>query len=191
MYFNVNITGSSYHVSTGIISVEPYEGIAPYLITYRNFDGTPFVGTLVDDGLYLGFPEYTKAINVPVGFYYIDVTDQYGAGETKTECVVVLYSGYTQQSIYHTPSDIINFPCSNDSPSIQCEPGCLIPTFYWLATEDGCFLNLAYNDCDSGCFLITSDCNIDDGCCIWLETETFNVANECGWGILLEDGTAP
>ncbi len=146
MYFNVNITGSSYTQSTGIIQVSPFDGIPPYLINYRNFDGSPFLGLKIDDGLYLGFPEYTKAINVPIGFYYVDVTDHYGAGTLLTECIVVEYSGYTQLQIDNTPViDIIIFPCESGAT----------PNFYWIETEDGCYINSAFNACLDNCFLIT------------------------------------
>jgi len=143
MYFNVNITGSSYTQASGVIKVFVYDGTPPYLIDYRNFDGSPFIGTKVDDGLFFGFPEYTKAINVPIGFYYVDVTDQYGAGTKLTECVIVGYSGYTQQNIDNTPvDDTIIFPCETGS------------TFYWIQTEDNCYLNLAFNQCLDSCFLV-------------------------------------
>jgi hypothetical protein len=147
MYININITGSSYTQSTGIIEVTVVGGTPPYLINYRTYNGTTFLGTKVDDGLYLGYPEYTKAINVPVGFYYVDVTDQYGRGTKITECVIVSFSGYTQQIVNNTPDgDIIIFPCI-ESRSPQ----------YWITTEDGCYINLALNNCSNDrCYLITT-----------------------------------
>lgn len=148
MYFNVNITGSSYTQSTGIIEISVVGGTAPYLINYRTYNGTTFLGTKVDNGLYMGYPEYTKAINIPVGFYYVDVTDQYGRGIKVTECVIVSFSGYTQQTINNTPNeDIIIFPCGEERED----------PYYWITTEDGCYLNLAVNNCsDDRCFLITT-----------------------------------
>lgn len=141
MYFNVNITGSDYITPSGIIQVTVFGGTPPYLINYRNLDGTLFTGLKVDDGLYFGFPEYTKAINVPIGMYYIDVTDQYGLGEKQTECIVVLFSGHTQENIDNGP-EILTFPC---------EEG----VFYWIKTEDGCYINLGYSNCLNNCFLIS------------------------------------
>ena len=144
MHFNVNVTGSTYIQAIGIIDVSVFNGTPPYLIKYRNFDGSLFSGLKIDDGLYVGYPEYTKAINVPIGFYFVDVVDNYGAGVTQTECVVVGYVGNNQLNIDNTPPDdiITIFPCID------------MFNLYWLQTEDGCYINLNFNDCSPGCFLI-------------------------------------
>lgn len=150
MYYNINITGSSYTQSTGIIHVSVFNGVPPYQINYRNFDGSNFTGILVDDGLYFGYPQYSKSINVPIGVYFIDVTDNYGLSETLTECVIVGYSGNPQSNIDNTPEDDITiiFPCSNDNTEN------VLPNFYWLQTEDGCYIDLGFNKCLNSCFLI-------------------------------------
>lgn len=189
MYFNVNITGSSYTEATGIIQVSVFNGTPPYLIEYRNVDGSLFVGTKVDDGLYFGFPEYTKAINVPIGFYYVDVTDHYGSGSKITECVVVGYSGYTQINIDNTPiDDVIIFPCETEScsPETECEK----PLWYWIQTEDGCYINLGLNNCIDTCFLIGGYCISEDGC-LMVDEVGIGIADECGWSFLNEDGNPP
>lgn len=186
MYFNINITGSSYIQSTGIIQVSVFNGTPPYLIEYRNFDGSLFSGIKIDDGLYFGFPEYTKGVNVPVGFYYVDVTDNYGNGTKLTECVVVGYSGYSQLNIDNSP-EIITFPC--DTGNCYADEGCRNPAFYWLQTEDGCYINLGFNSCDP-CFLIGRYCVPEDGCFMTDEAE-YKMADECGWSFLNEDGNPP
>jgi hypothetical protein len=190
MYFNVNVTGSSYTQSTGIIHVSVFNGTPPYLINYRNFDGSPFPGLKIDDGLYLGFPEYTKAINVPIGFYYVDVTDQYGAGITQTECVIVEYSGYNQLQIDNTPpeEDVVTFPC--ETGNCYANEECQIPSFYWITTEDGCYINLAFNSCLDNCFLIGGHCIPVDGCIV-IDEVGVGIADECGWTFLNEDGNPP
>ena len=143
MNYNITITGSSYTQSTGVIQLAIYDGISPYLIQYRNFDGSTFSGIKIDDHAYLGYPQYTQAINVPVGVYYVDITDHYGLGTKQTECVIVGYSGYTQYNINTIPSgDIITFPC-------DAQPN------YWIQTENGCYINLGFNGCEIGCFLVT------------------------------------
>jgi hypothetical protein len=190
MYFNINITGSSYTQATGIIQLSIHSGIPPYLVNYRNFDGTSFSGLKIDDGTYVGYPQYTKAINVPIGFYYIDVIDKYGSGIKLTECVIVEYSGYTQLNIDNTPpeEEIITFTCETETcrPEIECHK----PLFYWLQTEDGCNINLEFNECLDSCFLIGTHCIPPDGCGIIDEMEYF-MADECGWTIILEDGNPP
>lgn len=189
MYFNVNITGSSYTQSTGIIEVSVFNGTPPYLIQYRNFDGTTFTGIKIDNGVYVGYPEHTKVINVPVGFYYVDVTDKYGNGTKITECVIVGYSGYTQLNIDNTPEeDITIFPCETSGSDSNQE--CYKPSFYWLQTEDGCYINLGFNECLNTCYLIGTSCSADDGC-LMLDEIGISIANECGWGFLNEDGIPP
>lgn len=189
MYFNVNVTGSSYTQATGVIEVSVFNGTPPYLIEYRTFNGFPFPGLKIDDGIYIGYPQYAKVINIPIGFYYIDVTDQYGAGTKITECVFIGYSGYTQQNINHTPvNETIIFPCETESchPEIECNK----PDFYWIQTEDGCYLNLAFNECLDNCWLVGGYCIPEDGCLI-IDEVGIGVADECGWTFLNEDGNPP
>jgi len=189
MYFNVNITGSSYIQTTGIIEVSVFNGTPPYLIEYRTFNGSPFPGAQIDNGLYFGQPEYTKAINVPVGFYFVDVTDQYGAGVKLTECVVVGYSGYNQLNIDNTPvDDTIIFPCETGGCYHDSE--CAKPTFYYIQTEDGCYINLAFNECIDSCWLVGGHCIPEDGCLI-IDEVGIGIADECGWTFLNEDGNPP
>lgn len=189
MYFNVNITGSSYTQQTGIIEVSVYNGSAPYLINYRNFNGSPFTGTKVDNGLYPGMPEYAKAINVPIGVYYVDVYDNYGSGELKTECVIVGFSGYSQINVInYEDTDIVTFPCETSSSG--CLEECFKPDFYWIQTEDGCNINLAFNECINNCFLIGGSCPYEDGCLI-IDEVFIPMADECGWSFLNEDGNPP
>lgn len=193
MYFNVSITGSTYTQSSGIIDVSIYGGSPPYLIHWLTTDLSPFPGTLIDNNTYPGIPQYTKAINVPIGLYYISVTDQYGLGEHQQECIIVNYSGYSQQNINNTPivEDIITFPCEYSNPTPQCNNDCVYPNYFWLTTEDGCYINLGVNSCETPCFLIGSSCYTPDGCMIMGEDHNIGISDECGWTILIEDGNPP
>jgi hypothetical protein len=185
-YFNINITGSDYVVPSGTIEISIFGGTPPYLINYRTFNGSPFTGTKVDNGFYFGYPQYTKAINVPVGMYYIDVIDQYGRGTTITECAVVLFSAHTQENVDMGP-EITTFPCEYDHCS-DCN--CVKPNFYWITTEDGCKISLGYANC-GGCYLIGTYCDPVDGCAVIMDNEDFGISDECGWTFLLEDGQPP
>lgn len=190
MYINVDITGSSYTQSTGVINLTIFDGTPPYLIEYRNLDGTTFTGIKVDDGLFFGYPQYMSAINVPVGIYYVDVTDKYGAGVKITECVVVGYYEYQQNNIDNTPIDgnLIIFPCETDS--CYFDSGCEKPLWYWLQTENGCYIDLGFNSCVDNCFLIGGFCVPEDGCLV-VDEIGIGLADECGWSFLVEDGNPP
>jgi len=192
MYFNVSITGSSYTQPTGVIDISIFDGSEPYLVEWRTPDLSPFPGTLIDNVTYPGSPQYTKAINVPIGLYYIDVINQYGLGEKQTECVIVSYSGYSQQNINNTPDfDVVTFPCKCSLEQPHCDEDCCWPNYFWLTTEDGCYISLGVNNCVDSCYLIGSSCYAVSGCTIITQEGDLGIADECGWAILLEDGNPP